>query len=113
MTETRLIVFTKPTEGREAEYNDWYDNRHLTDILAIPGFRGAQRFRHRPTATGPSAPEEYMAIYEIEGGVDQAQAAFADAPTVGATGPSDALFSAVTLWWFESIGPYRASPGGE
>jgi hypothetical protein len=26
---TTMIVFTSPVEGREDEYNDWYDNTHL------------------------------------------------------------------------------------
>jgi hypothetical protein len=32
-----VVVLTEPTEGREAEYNDYYENRHLDDVLATTG----------------------------------------------------------------------------
>ena len=33
MATHRLIVFTQPTEGKEDEYNRWYDEVHLGDVL--------------------------------------------------------------------------------
>jgi len=44
MQRCNLIVFTNPVEGRDDEYNDWYTNTHLPDVLKIPGITGAQRF---------------------------------------------------------------------
>lgn len=69
MATHRLIVFTQPTPGREAEYNDWYDNVHLGDVLETDGFVAAQRFKLAPTQIGDPAepaPSPYLAIYEIE-----------------------------------------------
>ena len=35
-----MVVFTSPVEGREDDYNDWYDNQHLGDVIAAAGFDG-------------------------------------------------------------------------
>ncbi len=41
-----LLVLSNVTPGHsEDEYNDWYTNQHLADVLAIPGFSQAQRFK--------------------------------------------------------------------
>ncbi len=41
-----LLVLSNVTPGHsEDEYNDWYTNQHLDDVLAIPGFSQAQRFK--------------------------------------------------------------------
>jgi hypothetical protein len=56
--------------GREAEYNDWYDNQHLGDVLKVPGFVAAQRFKlARPQS---DLPGPYLALYEIEASDPQA-----------------------------------------
>ena len=39
-----FLVFSKSVEGREAEYNKWYDDRHAADVVSIPGFMTAQRY---------------------------------------------------------------------
>ena len=32
-----FIVYTNAVEGRDDEYNAWYDDQHLNDVLKIPG----------------------------------------------------------------------------
>jgi hypothetical protein len=66
MDSYRLVVFTNPVAGREAEYNDWYDNRHLDDVLNVPGFYKAQRFRLENPMSAEPAEYDYLAIYEFE-----------------------------------------------
>ena len=67
MQRYSLVVFTNPVEGRDGEYNDWYTNTHLGDVLRIPGVVGAQRFRRSEAQrdNGPF-PWGYLAIYECE-----------------------------------------------
>lgn len=65
MRKYRLVVFSGPVEGREEEYNDWYQNTHLADVTAVPGIIRAQRFRHAADLGGGTG-HRYMAIYEIE-----------------------------------------------
>lgn len=69
MTTHRLIVFTRPAPGREAEFNTWYDEVHLKEVLEIDGFVAAQRFVLADAQIGDAAeasPGHYLAIYEIE-----------------------------------------------
>lgn len=54
------IVLTNAVEGKEAEFNAWYDDQHIHDVVAIPGFVSGQRY------TLAAAPWDYLAIYEIE-----------------------------------------------
>ncbi|MGI4797132.1 MAG: hypothetical protein ACRYG8_24380, partial [Janthinobacterium lividum] len=45
----------------------WYTGRHLADVVAVPGFVAAQRFRVLPTEAGTeNAPAQtYMALYTM------------------------------------------------
>ena len=61
----KMIVFSYPAEGREEEYNDWYQNFHLNQVVKIRDIQAAQRFRlARKLKEGEAHP--YAAIYEIE-----------------------------------------------
>ena len=59
------LVFSNPGVGREAEFNSFYD-RHVGDIMKLPGFVRAQRFVLSPR--GPKDPPyRYLTIYELKG----------------------------------------------
>lgn len=60
MGEHRLIVLSNATEGQDDAFNAWYDDIHLPDVLAVPGFTGAQRFD-----LAPGEAWNYAAIYDI------------------------------------------------
>ena len=68
MGNYRLVVLSNPAEGHDDEYNDWYTNNHLPDVIAIPGIIAAQRFKFQGSVTAPEAAPtfQYMAIYDIE-----------------------------------------------
>jgi len=59
-----MVVQTSPAEGRESEYNEWYSGTHMPQILEIPGFQSARRFR----VSGDAQPSghKYLAVYELE-----------------------------------------------
>lgn len=63
-----LLVFSNPTQGREHDYNKWYDNQHLPDLLRIPGVVSARRLVASDTqfAKDDKLPGKYLALYEIE-----------------------------------------------
>jgi hypothetical protein len=69
MTENLHLVFSKPPEAiSDEEYNRWYDF-HLGEILVVPGFVSARRYRlqtvratGRPRATGTCPPTRSKAI---------------------------------------------------
>jgi hypothetical protein len=64
MPRYKMVVLSRPTEGRDAEYNDWYQHTHLGQIVALKGFISAQRFQRVRTLSEHTDP--YLAIYEIE-----------------------------------------------
>ena len=62
-----LMVFTNPIPGKEAEYNDFYEHRHMPDVASVPGFVRAQRFKlavPQLRAGSPPLPD-YMVFYQI------------------------------------------------
>lgn len=66
MARYTFVVLTNAVDGRDQEFNDWYDNRHLPDILATEGFVAAQRFRLAPMDPEQEFPHRYLALYEVE-----------------------------------------------
>jgi hypothetical protein len=52
-----LLTLTEPPPGMEEEFNAWYDEEHLPERLAIPGFRSARRW---------VAGRTYLATYELD-----------------------------------------------
>lgn len=95
-----LVVRTNPAPGREDEYNKWYDGEHVPEILAIPGFVRATRYVVHGTSDAAPPEFRYLAIYEIEGSVDEALRAMASA----GLSPSPAMDPKV------SITPYVPHP---
>ena len=75
MATFNLIVFMGPVEGKEDEFNKWYDEEHVPHALSLPGFKTARRFGAGPEYMGRKAPCPYAALYEIEAdSLDQALA---------------------------------------
>jgi len=68
MATHRLVVFTEAMPGRDGEFNEWYDEVHLKEVLEVDQFTAAQRFALSDTQMEgtPDAPGRYLAIYEIE-----------------------------------------------
>ena len=64
MTEYIQTVVTVPVAGREDEFNRWYDDTHLPEMLQVPGFVAGRRY----ALTGPIAADRprFLAVYEIE-----------------------------------------------
>lgn len=59
-----FLVQSGPADPAQGDaFNDWYSGTHIPEVLSIPGFVGAARYR----VVGESAPQEaYLAAYEIE-----------------------------------------------
>jgi len=69
------IVFSNPAEGEDDAFNEWYDNVHIPELLAVPGMLSAQRYDLHDAemyhTEGGRLPEQrYCLIYEMEGDVD-------------------------------------------
>jgi len=62
MAKGIIYVETRPSSpDREQEYNTWYDEVHLPELVALDGIVSARRLRP-VNGDGP-----YIALYEIEG----------------------------------------------
>ena len=68
MSENLHLVFSKPPERiSDEQYNQWYDF-HLGEILVVPGFVAARRYRLE-SVRGTNSPAKYsfLSAYELEG----------------------------------------------
>jgi hypothetical protein len=75
MLPTHLLVFqTDCAPGTDDEFNRWYNEVHIPELLRIPGFKAATRYRVADAQMGRRSPDHrYLALYEIE--ADTAQEA--------------------------------------
>ena len=111
-----FLVFANPIPGREAEFNDWYSNTHMGDLLQLPGWVGGQRFRivtnvqPRPSVAGYG--HGYLMIWDLEGteanaglsrmtaaiagGKSRRGAAFNYTPGAGSSGTYEAMGPRIT-----------------
>ena len=94
--EYTLIVYTNPADGREDDYNAWYDDVHLPEFSALPGVINGRRF----TVANDGRPQ-YAAIYELSAHPDEVMAAMNTGIKNGTVHMSDAIdgasVSTVTL----------------
>jgi hypothetical protein len=68
-----FLVYTNPmSDEQDAEFNDWYTNTHLGEIVALPGIVSATRYRVA-AASEATSKHRYLAIYELEDGVTPEQ----------------------------------------
>ena len=95
MTDSLLLIYSRPVDGREQEYHSWYDGTHLGDVMAVPGVRAARRYR----TTG--ADGRYLAVYELDGDADDVLSELTRRFGTDAMPASDALDLAtisMTVW---------------
>ena len=62
MNRGLLLTLTEPPASMDEEFNAWYDQEHLAERLAIPGFRSATRW----VADLPPGAGRYLATYELD-----------------------------------------------
>lgn len=113
MAAYKLVVLSEPMPGRDDEYNRWYNEVHLREVVATPGFVSAQRFKLN-TAMSGQYPHQYLAIYEVE--TESAEAVLAElyaAAEPGRMNISSALnVETAIAGLFEPISPVVSAPGG-
>jgi len=66
------LAFTNPTDGREDDFNAWYDTHHVREVLGqAPGFVSGRRYALDPlqrsgVGAGEPAPWRYLAAYDLD-----------------------------------------------
>ncbi len=95
-----MAVQSQAKDGRDDEYNEWYDSVHLADICAVPGVTAGKRYEATPIAIGGPGLR-YLSIYEFE--ADDPGAVLAEMGKRSAEGkmsPSpDALDAEAAILW--------------
>jgi hypothetical protein len=63
-----LVVLSNPiSDEHDTEFNAWYNEVHIPEILSQPGFRSARRFKAVAKVPGEGPPSHrYLAIYGID-----------------------------------------------
>lgn len=69
--ESVLIVFQNAYAGREDEFDHWYTNVHIRDVMRLEGSVAVQRFirsRHQPAPSGRRdlPHHQFFTVYETE-----------------------------------------------
>ncbi len=107
----KYVVLTDPVPGKEDEYNKWYDEQHLPDVLAVDGIESAQRFRLVDGQKG--VPHRYLALYHLRtDDPEKVLAQLAERSNTPAMPISDALDAAnLSAWLFEDFGAEQTSTG--
>ena len=69
MAKHLSVVLSNAVEGKDDEFNEWYTNTHIGDIIGLEGFTAAQRYRLSDRQVGEDGdePYRYLAIYEVDG----------------------------------------------
>jgi len=105
MPRHTLVVLTNAVAGRDGEFNQWYDEVHLRDVLGVEGFSAAQRFKLAERQMSDDGRSyEYLALYEIEA-EDIGKALDALRASSGSMEISDALAEGAKALAFSAIGP--------
>jgi len=107
MTGGRMIVLTNHAPGREQQFNRWYDEVHIPEVLQIGPITACQRFKIVDAQMQPQT-HRYLAIYEFEGSAKEALEALQAAS--GSMDMGDTLQDP-HLCMVEPVGPRVTKPG--
>ena len=117
MARYTWVVLTNAEAGREEEFDRWYNEVHVRDLLRIPGVVGVTRGRLAGTQTSPGpsgiavvATEQadlkyrYLAMYTIEtDDLETVLQTVADRAGTDEMRMSDALSADITTMCFEDL----------
>ena len=96
------------------EYNRWYVETHIPQILGVRGFVSGERLEVSPVQLGSKPPElrRYLSIFEIEGDPAEAFAGLRSALADGRVEPSPVTGSVATSASFVPLTPRRTAAQG-
>jgi hypothetical protein len=60
-----LLAMTNALPGQDVEFNRWYDERHLSDVMNVPGVVRALRLQAIDGLRGPLS-WNYVTLYELD-----------------------------------------------
>jgi hypothetical protein len=101
------VVFSRPLDGREEDFERWYDEVHIPELLELDEVIAARRYR---LVAGEVGEATSMAVYECAGDGQATADAIATAMTSGTKTPTDAIDTASmrrTIWKAAGTDPRR------
>jgi hypothetical protein len=104
MAKGVLLVMTEPLPGKEDEFNDWYSNVHLHELVKVPGIAAAQRFEAVPWSNGAVPAQRYLAVYEFDADVEEVKEALAAARSTFSETPQVMDPASTVVFSFSAIG---------
>jgi hypothetical protein len=104
MTKHMAVVLNESVEGREMEFNEWYENTHIREALESTGWKNAQRFV-LTAEKGPKCPLHHLALYEAEAGSGEDVVAKLDATRNQREQSGSFNRKRAGLWVFSETGP--------
>lgn len=113
MAKFTFMVLSNPVPGQEAEYNDWYSNRHIHDVARARAITAARRYQAEPMSDKAAAKlgYQYLALYEAEANTaDEVGAGIAGLAERGGMPMSDALDRGLCAVYFEEIAAVGDAP---
>ncbi|HVW42146.1 MAG TPA: hypothetical protein VHC18_12430 [Amycolatopsis sp.] len=60
-----LVIFTESVPGQEDEFNRWYNDLHIPDLLKIDGIEAVRRFEIAEMDPPQAATHRFLGIYEL------------------------------------------------
>jgi hypothetical protein len=102
---TLYLVFSNPVdESQEQDFNEWYDEVHLPEVLATPGMVSARRYKMRETKFGDligTPPQRFLVVYEMNDDPDAVMDRITAAHTSGELHMHDSLdlSSVASSYW--------------
>ena len=99
-----IVALSNPVEGKEDEYNTWYTDTHLVEVVGVEGINSAQRFKLSPEQLREDLPYQYLALYELEAGKEsealenflEARSGFDMRPVIDLENASVMIFKPIT-----------------
>jgi hypothetical protein len=55
-----LFLVQATFQGDLQGWHRWYDQKHRSDLLSVPGFRALDRYQHL------ARPDQFLAVWEID-----------------------------------------------
>ncbi|MFE7422227.1 hypothetical protein [Rhodococcus sp. NPDC057529] len=111
-----VMTFSRSVAGEEETHRQWYDREHLKDVCQVSGFVAAHRYEAVPSGMdlGDMPPQTALAVYEVEGDLDEAVTRLRRAMKAGEIAFSPALDTgAITTWTFRRASSVEAAEGRE
>jgi hypothetical protein len=102
-----FISLLNAKDGRDDEFNEWYSQKHIPELLKIHGFITARRFlANDAQLAGMTPPWKYMVIYEIEADSPASSLQELGRRISGDMVISDALAGDVAAWTYSPTETY-------